>query len=383
MELHKLIPRRVNLKGVSESTPNSSPTEEAPSFLTKVSNKFQNGLAQWKEPPTKPSRSGLKLKLGGGLKKFQSFEEAAGALAERLLEAGPFRMTRIKNGAVNQVVRVDGPEGGIVVRLTTDPPRLREYEREAQAMALAQSQAPDLPIPAVLALGKLSVGGKTYAFMVQECMPGEVGNEAIDSGYQAGSSEASHQIWKQIGMVTRRFHSISTEASSRSALGTKRNSQHRRAKRAVRKLHQKGVLSRVQSLELLRMLSAVEGQQIQTLVHGNLVPKNVMVSSEGALSGILDFGNAALDSPNVDIAEVLAWWHTKEEVRAFFEGYGMTKEEFAQNREQIAAYVLTRLAKSAAHRLDEGKRPEKEIRGLHFLLDGRFPVTGNDDWMPS
>lgn len=45
-----------------------------------------------------------------------------------------------------------------------------------------------------------------------------------------------------------------------------------------------------------------------TLVHGDLAPQNLLMSPGGALTGIVDWGDAALADPATDFAKLPPWW---------------------------------------------------------------------------
>ena len=45
-----------------------------------------------------------------------------------------------------------------------------------------------------------------------------------------------------------------------------------------------------------------------TLVHGDLAPQNLLASLDGTLTGIVDWGDAALADPATDFAKLPPWW---------------------------------------------------------------------------
>lgn len=80
----------------------------------------------------------------------------------------------------------------------------------------------------------------------------------------------------------------------------------------VERLHQLGHIDTEAARWLHTWCEQLAGELpevvVPTLVHGDLAPQNLLVSSDGTLTGIVDWGDAALADPATDFVKLPPWW---------------------------------------------------------------------------
>ena len=101
----------------------------------------------------------------------------------------------------------------------------------------------------------------------------------------------------------------------------------------------------IQQLEIIkaRLSEMKEWKYKPSLCHGNLGPKNTVVTPQNEIY-VIDWGNGAGNiAPHVDLADIIAWKSTRIYLDDFLEGYGMTKEEFENIEHEVNNILIIQL----------------------------------------
>jgi aminoglycoside phosphotransferase (APT) family kinase protein len=83
-------------------------------------------------------------------------------------------------------------------------------------------------------------------------------------------------------------------------------------------------------------------QAPRSFVHGDIAPQHLFVDDEGSLAGVIDFGDAMVADPAIDLAGVL-WgygWPLTERVIATYEAAGGVVDDDARRRMQFYVDVV-------------------------------------------
>lgn len=105
-----------------------------------------------------------------------------------------------------------------------------------------------------------------------------------------------------------------------------------------------------------RLEELYEWEFTPMLCHGNLGVKNTVVSPDGTIN-IIDWGNGAGQrAPHFDVAEIMTWGTTDEQVDIFTRAYGIAPEELEEMRHDINTLIMLRLLSSMKWRIREGKK---------------------------
>lgn len=163
----------------------------------------------------------------------------------------------------------------------------------------------------------------------------------------------SSEMYAQLGKTLAKIHSIKISAPVRAYLAGKSSS----AKISGRTI--KGIKERLtgipvhQQMPLTRVLNNLN-LDTDTLIHGDFHPENIFVTSNGRISGVIDWDNAHIGDKYYDIANALYYLHasrirhnSKVQEDHFLDGYGkLTPEE---NKK----IIRWKVALAAHHKLND------------------------------
>ncbi|MBV7506335.1 phosphotransferase [Bacillus sp. sid0103] len=119
-------------------------------------------------------------------------------------------------------------------------------------------------------------------------------------------------------------------------------------------------------LDYLNNLKIIEEVSNLSLVHGDLHFRNVLVDSNGHISGIIDWGDVHIGNPAVDLSFVYSFFPPLGR-KQFFEAYG----DVDGNTRYLAkfkAIFTTVILLRYAHDLSDSKMKEAALQGLNFAL---------------
>lgn len=172
---------------------------------------------------------------------------------------------------------------------------LRVPRSAAYAVDLAREA---IVLPAALGAGVLAPSIVEYsgAYMVMTRIPGR----------DLASSPPGDALWRAVGAELAKLHTVS------SVPGLPPPPAAEDPAALVSALASQGWLDRDAAAWLTgwfaRLAARVPSSVAPVLVHGDIAPQNLMADpSGGALTGIVDWGDAALDDPAVDFAKLPLW----------------------------------------------------------------------------
>jgi len=246
-------------------------------------------------------------------------------------------------GTVNKVFIVESVKAKFIVRMRKDDAALDEYKKEAWCIEKAAAQG--IPVSDVLVVGMF----ENHAFMIQAYIAGdEARNSQLSPSY----------IWKQLGRYAKLIHSIEV-----AGFGLKMSDL---TEGDSQKLWLKYLDYNIESLnerdELIKLNVVTESQSkiIRTIFenlkertfnfglnHGDIMLRNVIVDRGGKVN-LLDWGSAeASIVPHHDIIQMLKEnmlenAPNEKEIRAFLDGYGISRIEFEQILPELESLLLLR-----------------------------------------
>lgn len=92
----------------------------------------------------------------------------------------------------------------------------------------------------------------------------------------------------------------------------------------------------------LKELDFPHTESYNTLVHGDIHVRNILLDSEGVLAGVIDWGDVHIGNPAIDLSFLYSYF-PKEARRAFFEIYGDIEAELENLSRFRAIYMLVKL----------------------------------------
>lgn len=217
---------------------------------------------------------------------------------------------RIIKGEVNEVHGVTTKDGqNVIIRIAHNDYAKQQFQKEK--WALEQCGKIGVPVPTVLLLENLMDGDKHLSISVENKLSGISMNELSDLHKPDKKTELVALI-KKAGQVLSQIHSVKIngfgdldangkgeENSIAGTLDSKYIQQDRMLEVATRTSLDSKVILR--ALEILTQERATYPSVEPKLVHGDYVPKHILVEN-GQIKGILDFENATGGDPVKDFA---------------------------------------------------------------------------------
>ena len=298
----------------------------------------------------------------------RSARHMVGDILKHLLGGKPKQVTPLGGGLTNFVFEARHAEGTLIVRLSGNPAKVKEYLKEQWAMARAREQG--VPVPEVLEVGTEPV---PFPYMVSRKVKGTEGTHHPERV----------RVLRELGRFARLIHAVPTSGFghtfdwSENRLSRKdtwpdylRREFHGEQRLALLEQHE--MLSRQALKALQAALRGIEAWEvIPVLNHGDLRLKNVIVGPDGEVAALLDWefctSNAA---PYWDLSLALhdLSVDAKEE---FLAGYGMTPREILESAPALRAFNVLNYAAVVERAAKEEDQPTLDrLRArLHGALD--------------
>ena len=276
----------------------------------------------------------------GGLDAKQARRMAHEVLTH-LLGGKPKRLEPLGGGLTNFVFEARHAEGDMVVRLSANPAKVKEYLKEQWAMARAREQG--VPVPEVLEVGTEPI---PFPYMVSRKVAGTEGTHHPERV----------RVLREMGRCARLIHAVPTHGFghtfdwSENRLSRKETwadylGREFRSEQRLAVLEQHEMLSKHALKALCKTLENIESwDPAPVLNHGDLRLKNVIVGAEGEIAALLDWefctSNAA---PYWDLSLAL---HdlSLDAKKEFLAGYGMTPRELLDAAPELRAFNVLNYA---------------------------------------
>lgn len=289
----------------------------------------------------------------GGLD-AKSARRMAQEVLTHLLGGKPKRLEPLGGGLTNFVFEARHAEGDLVVRLSANPAKVKEYLKEQWAMARAREQG--VPVPEVLEVGTEPI---PFPYMVSRKVAGTEGTHHPER----------LRVAREMGRLARMIHAVPTSGFghtfdwSENRLSRKDTwadylDREFRGEQRLALLEEHEMLSK-HALKALRVtLEDIEGWEPKPVLnHGDLRLKNVIVGAKGEIAAVLDWefctSNAA---PYWDVSLALhdLSVDAKEELLA---GYGMTPRELLDAAPALRAFNVLNYAAVVERAVKEDDQP--------------------------
>lgn len=249
-------------------------------------------------------------------------------------------------GECNNVFSVRTSSGEFILRTNTSAEGLSGYEKEAWCLEKTSSF---IPGPSVLGLG--SEDGT--AWMIENRIQGAVGSSLRKDPLQPASSKEL-SVWRQLGTYAARLQDIQIEGfgffMKSGNPGVFRNSWLEMVDYYIGEIFENDnridtdILTAKQ-IELAReRLEYLKSWNFSpSLAHANFALKNTILAENGTLY-VIDWGSAeSTRGLHLDMAEIVTWWGFDSTIhRAFLEGCGISRTDYARIQEDVDTLVLLR-----------------------------------------
>ena len=242
-------------------------------------------------------------------------------------------------GQVNRVYEIKGKRKDYIIRLNEDLGKEIEYEKEK--WCLNEMNKLGVMSPEVIKLGK----DNDLIYMIQEKINGING--------KLGNQEEKIGIWYKLGVYVKQYQKVKRIKVKQFEENEFHDNWESRLKYNINELDEEdsllknNILSKEEQKKSITKLLELKGKGLKEgLVHGDLCPRNVILSKEGVY--LLDWGTAEINVvPHHEIGLVMMSNEANEkEFVNFLKGLGITKIEYQKMEEEI-------LKLNFLHRLDK------------------------------
>lgn len=248
----------------------------------------------------------------------------AGEVLKHLLGGKPKHVTPLGGGLTNFVFEARHAEGDLIVRLSANPAKVKEYLKEQWAMSRARERG--VPVPEVLEVGTEPI---PFPYMVSRKVKGTEGTHHPER----------MRVVREMGRLARLIHGVPTRGFghtfdwsenrlSRNDTWADYLAREFRGQQRLALLEQQGMLSKHALKALRAALAQIEAWEPDpALNHGDLRLKNVIAGPDGEVEAVLDWEFCTSNvAPHWDLSLALhdLSVDAKDE---FLAGYGMTPRE--------------------------------------------------------
>lgn len=257
------------------------------------------------------------------------------------LRTPPKRVVAKGGGATNHVFEVVHPEGAFIVRMSPEPTKLRQFQKEQWTIARARKAG--VPVPEVLEVGNEP---GPFVYMVSRRAEGE----------EATSHPLRADVLEQLGAHAARIHSVRTQSFGET-FDWSHNQLSRNEDWATYLEREVDVDARLDVLRRHAGLEAARARRVRELLeevgelageprlnHGDLRLKNVLVDGHDEITAVIDWEFATSNAaPFWDVALAL---HdlTIDEKHAFLAGYGLPESRVREIAPHLKALNLINYA---------------------------------------
>ena len=281
--------------------------------------------------------------------------ELAGMLSQ-LSEVAGLSVTLLGSGMDHHAYDVGGR---FVFRVPRSAEGASGAERERQLTSMLAPRLP-LPIPRsrfiVEPSERLPFGASGY-----ERVPGE-------PAIRLGVVVRGREIARELGDFLRALHDVDVRVAAAAgappAAAPTRDEWSAQAGEDVARAHGEGRIDADTAASLRGYLGAAPaGAYRPTLVHGDFAAEHVLLDADGSVSGVIDWSDAMLGDPALDLAGLFHWGGGPM-LTAALETYGACDPETIARGRWFAA---CRAVADIVFGLDEGK-PEYVAAGQRALV---------------
>jgi len=284
--------------------------------------------------------------------------EHAAHLAEQVLEhllgSRVEGLRPLGGGLTNFVFEAKHPEGDLVLRMSANPAKVKEYLKEQWAMARAREQG--VPVPEVLEVGTEPI---PFPYMVSRKV----------SGVEGTHHPERFRVLREMGRLAKLIHTVPTSGFghtfnwsenrlSRKDTWTDYLKREFRGEQRLVLLEQHHMLAPEALRHLRETLRDIEGWDAQpSLNHGDLRLKNVIAGSKGEVMALLDWEFCTSNvAPYWDLSLALhdLSIDAKEQ---FLAGYGMTPREILDAAPALRAFNVLNYAAVVHRAAEENDQP--------------------------
>jgi len=279
------------------------------------------------------------------------------------------RLEPLGGGLTNFVFEARHAEGDMVVRLSANPAKVKDYLKEQWAMARAREQG--VPVPEVLEVGTEPI---PFPYMVSRKVAGTEGTHHPER----------LQVVRELGRLARMIHAVPTNGFghtfdwSENRLSRKETwsdylEREFRGEQRLSLLEEHEMLPKHALKALRRTLDEIEGwEPTPVLNHGDLRLKNVIVGPDGEIAALLDWEFCTSNvAPYWDLSLALhdLSVDAKEELLA---GYGTTPRELMDAAPALRAFNVLNYAAIVSRTVKENDQPT--LDRLRARLNGALDL---------
>lgn len=284
--------------------------------------------------------------------------ERAGQLAQQVLEhllgSPPTGLRPLGGGLTNFVFEAEHPEGALVLRMSANPAKVKEYLKEQWAMARAREQG--VPVPEVLEVGTEPI---PFPYMVSRKVSGTEGTHHPER----------FRVLREMGRLAKLIHAVPTSGFghtfdwsenrlSRKETWTDYLKREFHGEQRLALLEQHRMLAPEALRHLRATLRDIESWDPQpSLNHGDLRLKNVIAGPEGEVVALLDWEFCTSNvAPYWDLSLAL---HdlSVDAKEQFLVGYGMTPREVLDAAPALRALNVLNYAAVVHRAVEEDDQP--------------------------
>ncbi|MCU0759692.1 MAG: aminoglycoside phosphotransferase family protein [Steroidobacteraceae bacterium] len=282
---------------------------------------------------------------------------AARRIISHHLGDGAYRVCARGGGATNHVYEVAHPEGTFIVRLSLDPAKIHDFQKEQ--WAIAQAREAGVPVPQVLEVGNQP---GPFVYMVSNLARGE----------EATRHPQRMELLEQLGALAARIHRVATHG-----FGSTFDWSHNQLSRCetwdaylgrelalearLETLAEHGGVDEDRLARMRERLQEIGGLAGEPrLNHGDLRLKNVLATREGRITALIDWEFAT--------SNAAPFWDTSlalhdlsiDEKHAYLAGYGLDVARLAEIAPHLKALNLLNYAPYLQRAVEAGDAAQVE-----------------------
>jgi hygromycin-B 4-O-kinase len=293
----------------------------------------------------------------------------AGDVLRQLLGTRPRRVKPLGGGLTNFVFAARHQGEDLIVRMSGDPAKVKEYLKEQWAMA--QAREVGVPVPEVLEVG---TGPTPFPYMISRQVAGVEGTHHPER----------HAVLQELGLLARRIHGIRTSGFghtfdwSGNVLSRKDTwrdylAREFRGETRLELLERHAMLpSRAAKVLRATLRRIARWKPEPSLNHGDLRLKNVIVGADGGIAALLDWEFCTSNvAPYWDLSIAL---HdlSVDAKEAFLGGYGMLPAETMEAAPALRVFNMLNYAAAVERAVEE--RDAETLDRLRARLHGALDL---------
>lgn len=174
------------------------------------------------------------------------------------------------------------------------------------------------------------------------------------------------RIWRDAGASLRNIHNLGTESG---------NSRHHNSHPDSVLIWRDEMVSRAVALDIIdspvaeRLVTVTDlrlpTDQTSSFIHGDASPQHFL-QRQGAITGVIDFGDAGYGDPTHDLAVLTLW--AEDQLSAVLNGYGTDADTFEALQRGVAFHRPMRLLDAALWSVEHDFKPHAYLVALYEEL---------------